>query len=452
MRLVILGAVLVGCPTDPVAKESGGGTPDETGDTGDTGETAEDTGDSQDSAGDSDTAVPTPPTPPCSGGSWGAITDPNNAVHVREDGDDASGDGSGSAPYRTLAAAVEAWEAGAGSSIALGPGTFTGVVSLSGDHGDGTSDNDIRIEGCSASETILVPDAGDDGLSILKLTGVTGGTLSGFTLLGGYRSLWICADSTATVTGVNVESGERAGIVAVGAGTTVTLSDVNVTNPVPAADYAGDEAAYGISVSTANVSMEGGGIRGATGVAFLAEGATISLTDVEISATSTLTTGQFGRGIQLQGLSTATLDTVTLDGNQDAGLFSSQSLSLNLSSLTVSNTGAGALTDDTDTTGDGIVVSQGGPDDAIYDASLFVTRITGCTVTGSARAGMVVQDVLVEELSGNTAGADNDYAPGGVSIIVQGSAQISASSPDAYEEATTALDLNWTALVVEQGE
>ena len=59
-----------------------------------------------------------PPPPPCDG-TWGPIVDPDAAVHVREDGDDA-GLGTHDDPLATVAAAVDATRTGPLSRIALG--------------------------------------------------------------------------------------------------------------------------------------------------------------------------------------------------------------------------------------------------------------------------------------------------------------------------------------------
>lgn len=421
--------------------------PDSSAESGEAEDTHTDTSDS-----DTDSSLG---EPPCADG-WGYISDPENAVHVRADGIDESATGRADAPYGTLDAAIGAWRSTGASEVAIGPGEFYASLLLAGDRGDGTSDSGLVIEGCSPDEVTLKPPVDSEGQPILQYTDVESAVLRGVTLQGGYRPLWLWAGTTASIESVSVVEGERAGIVVVGSDTDVSLVDVNVLNPISTPDYAGDEAAYGISVDGASISMEGGGIWGATEVGFLAAGADVNLDDVSISDTIPGSAGEFGRGIHLQSYSIANLENVILDSNTDAGIFSSQSLYLSLKGVEISNTSAGILDGLDDTTGDGIVISQGDEDAGLSDPSLFETLIQDCVVSSSARAGIVVQDVLISSMTGNISGSDNGLAPDGISVLTQGDTLFGSDVTDSYvdleAEGIDSLNFNWSPLVVERGD
>ena len=215
----------------------------------------------------------------------------------------------------------------------------------------------------------------------------------------------------------------RDGIAFDGPEGVVTLEDVEVRDIVPEDTDIADGVGYGVSVRMGTLVMRGGGVWNASRAGIVAESAALELTDVTVADTAPVD-GRLGRGIHLQLLSSATLTGLSLLGNSDAGFFSSRSGNLVVVDTVIEGTLAATLPDAADTTGDGLVACQLSEDGTVFDPSTFHAEITGTIVTGSARAGIVV-DGIEASLDANTAGADNGYSSGGTSIYTQGSASTS---------------------------
>ena len=353
---------------------------------------------------------------------------------MRADGDDA-GDGSGDAPLATLGAAVTlSREAGQPRRIAVGPGTFAASLNLSGQELGDPTDSGLSIEGCSPTETIV--EAADSTEWVIKVTESTGVRLAGLGLEGGRRALWVWGGAEAEIESVHVTGSGRLGVIIGGTDTIATLTNVEVHDPVVETDNDGTEYGYGISFQDSTATMTGGGVWGAHRVGILCHFANVIFEDVSVEDTAPDSDGYYGRGIQLQELSTATITGGSLAGNSDAGVYSLCSLYLELDGLSVDATAASGVPEQAADTGDGIVISQGTNDNL---PSSYQSLLTGNTITGSARAGILIESVTAE-ISGNTAGADNGLSEGGSSIYAQGDFVMSGT--DSYTEPGEALQTN----------
>lgn len=398
-----------------------------------------DTADSSDTADSTDTAEA---VPPCAGETWGALADPDAAIHVRADGSD-EGSGSATDPVATLAAALALSRvAGAPDTVFVGPGEFVAGLTLRADDGDGVGDDGLALLGCSTDETTLVAD--DEDAPLIKIGEATGVSVASLTLSGGRRALWIWSGAEVAVSDVIVDGSTRVGVVVDGVSTVASLEGVEVHDPVPETDSDGVEVGYGVLIDGATVTMTGGGVWGATRLGILADAAILDLSDLTVDGTAPDASGELGRGIQVQSLSTPTLTDVQLTGNTDAGLASIQSFDLVLERVLVDGTLGVAVPDTGEESGDGIVVSQGGDDTDHVDVSYFNATITSCEVTASARAGIVV-DETTGVLTDNVASSDNGLTDSGVSLFAQNGAVV--SGPDTVVALSEAVSFNWRPVV-----
>lgn len=375
------------------------------------------------------------PIGPCDDGGWGSLAiDPDLAIHVRATGS-RTGTGSPSDPVSGLDEALVLTRAGTQKTIFVGPGTFATDLSLSGDLGGGTTDDDTQILGCAAGETILQADDAD--APVLRITGATGVAVADLTVWEGTRGVQIWGGAEVRLVRLQVLESMRSGVIVSGPETLADLQDVEILDPQATLDDAGVSAAYGLVADGAVVSMTGGGVYRATRVGIFADRADLSLDGVTVEDTAQDGDDLLGRGIHIQDLSQATIEDTELSGNHDAGLSSIQSLSLVLDGVRVDATALADVGDGSTEAGDGIVVSQGGDDLDEYPASTFDTQLSDCTVTGSERAGIVFEAVSVSVLSGNTAGSDNAESQGGNSIYGQNGAEIDIGVSDSWVDVDT---------------
>ncbi len=360
--------------------------------------------------------------PPCVGESWGTITDPEGAVHVRENGDD-SADGSAAAPLATLDAALTVLRAGAGTgTIAIGPGEFVAGIDLAGDEilGEGINDDGVALQGCGVDETILLAD--DDEEPIIRVTSASDIALSGFGLEGGRRALWIWGGATVTVESVAIAESTKVGVVVKDGTTEVSFTDVHVSDIVAESDYG-----YGFNVDGAVVQMTDSSVIGATGIGILASGATLDLDTVIVQETARNASDLLGRGIQLQGSSSGTLQDCMLVGNADAAVFSRQSPNLSVDGIVVEEVEwaqipldkAGALS------GDGLVAT-GADEVSNYNPALFLVSVTNSQISNADRAGVVLEH-LTAELSDNQIQDCAFTSDDGVSVFLQDDVAISGN-------------------------
>lgn len=376
---------------------------------------------------------------PCAGGGWGAIGDPDAAIHVRSDGSDETGDGSLSAPYATLGAGLAASRAAGASPVAVGPGSFQAGLVLSDDSGDGSSDDGLALEGCGATETTLT---GDDSDSLIRVVGVQELRLAGLGLEGGRRTLWLRAGTIAGIEDLSLTGATRLGLVVDGSSTLVDAERLTVTDTLPETLSSGASMGYGISVDGGSLVLRDGVVDGSTGVGILAAFATLDLAGVQVNGTLAGADGTLGRGVQLQELSLGLIADTSLRDNQDAALFATRAVDLQVTGLTVETVAAGLVPGQSDTTGDGIVVTQGAAGDS--DPADFTATLHDCLIDGTARAAVLL-DGVTADLEAHTH-QDNGLVVDGSSTISQGETVLSGSVAAAVVDADSELLINHQAV------
>lgn len=349
-----------------------------------------------------------PLTSPCSDGLWGSA-DPTAALQVRADGDD-GGDGSVSAPFASLEAAIEAGRAsGAAYAIFLGPGDFVAHMDL-----DGATDPGVYLGGCGA-ETVLAPEERDETAQefALRVAAVPDLTLERLQVEGGERPLWIWEGTQATLRDVEVYSARRTGILYDGVNTFATMENVSVHDTI-AVDIGSRSIGYGVSVrNLSSFSMSGGGIYNSTGIGLVVDGtagaSSVSLTDVVVSGTQQDGDGLLGRGVHLQVVDSATFSGVSLESNYDTALFAVRAGTLNMSDVLISGIAASDVGTG-ETSGDGVVVTaidslNPNPDPASYSAVL-----NNNAISGADRLGVLFERVSAEVSDNTVSGSLSDLA------------------------------------------
>ncbi len=430
----VLGAlallVFVGC-TDKTGTDTG----DEPVDTDtDTTDTPTDT--------DTDT-TPTAPVSPCATGTWGALPDPTTAIHVSTTGSDGAV-GTWDDPLASVEAAIALSRADGGlRAIFVGPGSFDAALNLAHSVED-TTDDGLGIYGCGVDETTLAAAGRTD--PVVKVSGVVGFTLDGFTLSGGRRALWIWQGATAEISNLAVIGSSRSGIVIDGSDTFTSATEVEVRDTVAEASGGGTDIGYGISLQLGTLEMTGGGVYGSTGVGVLVHFGSLALDTVTIASTSSDDSGYFGRGVQLQELADGSFTDVTLTDNADAAIFALRALGTTIDGANITGTSAAQIptTATPTTTGDGIVITQG---ESNYKVESFQAEINNSTVSGSDRAGVVVDGVTVNSCTGNVVTGNRYPADGSPQIVVQGDAVM--PDPDVSDDwttLTTPIELNVLSL------
>ena len=401
-RLSFFFVPLLACTTGDPAKGKGGSTGGDT------------------DSGSGDTGEPDAVSP-CADGSWGGLTDPALAIHVRIGGDDAA-DGSANHPVATLEQALALTRvAGAPKGIFIGPGSWTTNLSLAADAGDGTSDNDLSVLGCSAGEVNLQPL--DTTLPIIKVSAVQNAMIDGLTLENGRRALWVWQGAQVAVSRLEIMGSSRVGFVIDGSDTIVNATEVNVSNT--ASD--GGDLGYGISVHYGTLQMSGGGVMNAEQIGILVDFGHAEFDAVTVQGVTADETGLLGRGIQLQDLSDGNISATSILDASDAGLFVLRPNEVVLSELSISSTSEGAIPGIEDTSGDGIVVTRGASNVA---PSTFLINLTANDASACARAGYVLSGVQVNALEGNT-WSGNGFSDG--NIVVQDSAIIASGTDPIYD-------------------
>ena len=343
--------------------------------------------------------------PPCEAGDWGAISDPEASIHVQIGGDDASGDGSGLAPFASVAAAVAALPNG--GAIALGPGSYVAGVELAAD---------FTIEGCSAAEVTLTAEG-----SVIRTTGLLG--LSALTIAGGTSALVAENGATLAATGVVIVDAKRVALRVEGEETSATLADVLILATSP------DEGAFGWGLAVLGGSLEAVNltIQDSAEIAFFADAATVTLDGFDIDNTLASPDGSLGRGIHLQNETTASIANGTILNSRDAGLFAVNPIDVNVNGVLI-DVIMGALVPGTDelTSGDGVVFTQLGS----APASNYNASLTNSEVNCASRAGVLVSDVTVL-LSGNTIMSEE---PGAVDTVALGGSVVSGDEVERQDD------------------
>lgn len=398
-----------------------------------------DTADSK-TGGSTDTADSAPAPDGCSGGGWGEYGDSAvSPIYVAAGG---TGDGTEEAPFGSVADALAV--AIPGTTIVVGAGTFPVQALIQ----DPSTQEGLSIVGCGRDETIFEPTSATT--SILFVNDVPDVAFRGLKLSGGERTVWLQDDATVTLQDVLVDQPARTGVFVYGA-VVATLIDVDINTPALATDSA---YAYGISVrgasavSQANLSMEGGGIVAGSPVGMIAEAATITLSKTSITGTLPDASNLYGRGLQLQGYSSATISASIFDENQDAGIFAIDALQVTIDGDTaITNTRAGTAPDSGEATGDGLVATLS--EDA-QGAFTYAALIDGANFTGNARAGGLFDAVEYEVRAATASDNGGAVVDGDAShaFFAQNGATDAGTSAEVYPLAT-AVDFNRVELTAE---
>lgn len=348
---------------------------------------------------------PGPPAPhPCAGETWGGVDSDLviTAIHVAETAVE-GGDGSLNQPFTSLDDAIAASRLDEGVKVViLWPGSYEASLDLGADLGDDT----LQIHGCSADEVTI--EAPDSDSPVIKVSAVQGFALSGVTLSGGKRGLWVWQGAAVAVSDLHAVDNNLLGIVIDGVSTVATLIDIRVTDPNDVAGLGG----YGLIVQGSTVDVKNLTVIGATGNGVVVDGgmANAVFSTVSVTGTAARSDGQQGRGMTVQEQASAWITDGTFADNHDAGVFGLGATALDLKNVSVSGTAASTLPTSGDTTGDGIVITDN-PELEPYDQVYFTSSLEDVTVEGSSRAGVL--------LSGN-----------GLGVVLTGTLSIIPSAVD----------------------
>jgi len=412
---LFLGLLMPACKD----KEDSGQEPADTGpgtqDTGpDTGDPGIDTGETGDVF-----------VPPCADGGWGDIDEPESAIHVSASGS-AKGDGSMEDPISDLAAALTLTrERKKDKRIAIWPGTYPSNLSLSHEEGDDAT----VIQGCSADEVFI--EAADAEESVLKVTEATGVVIESVCSRGGTRSIQVWSAAQADLLNLRIEESIEAGLVIHGNSVVANIENVEVHSTVTTDDGFG----YGIAFQEgATVTMSGGGAWDSTSVGLLIEDVSeVTLSGITVDGTNQDDDGLYGRGLQIQEWSGPVYITdSTFSSNFGAGVFAMTSLYVSMTGSAVETTGASGIPESSSASGDGVVLTRG---EENLDPADYVGALDGNTITGSDRAGILLDGVTVD-VSANTV-SDSGYE-----IVSQGPADVSGTDDCTALGDTEALELN----------
>lgn len=337
-----------------------------------------------------------PAATPCTTGSWGDVDEAEAAaaVHVRAEGSD-DGDGSEAAPFATFAAAM----VDAPTRVLVGPGTFDAL----------RVESDAEVTGCGAESVIATDGPG------VRIDGGTV-TVSGFRVEGANPGVWTWQGADVALSSLSVEDATGPGVVLEGAVTHATLDTIEV------------EGAGGYGLAIQDATVEGGDvtITGATDLGVLVDGldAVVTLDGLAVSALVAGTSGE-ARGVQVQHFSAATLANVTISDAIGAGVVGLQAVTLSLENVRIENTTAGSGY------GDGLVMLHGTADED-YDQPYFELTTAGLTVSGAARAGVLLSgNGLLGRLLSATISAD--YDPGSGMPLTQGGPALSNDTVPTYD-------------------
>jgi hypothetical protein len=328
---------------------------------------------------------------PCADRGWSGLADPDDAVHVRTWGDDATADGTRSAPFETPEGALDATRAGGPKAIFLGPGTYDTFLDLGAGIDDG-----LAIYGCSATEVTLRPDTYASGghRRAILVSGAAGVTLADFRIQGGLPGLWIWQGATAEVSEVVIDEPLGYGVFVGGTTTAATLTDVEVHDVDPDVYDHGWLLGYGVAVDDATVTMTRGGVWGASVVGVLAANvADVTLNDVTVEDTYPDYDGSKGRGAHAQGLSSLVVQGGAFRRNSDAGIAAVGAIWLEVSGVEIRDTAGVPMSDGT-TSGDGILLAEEPGGD--YAAGTFLGEITAVTIEDNDRAATLLDGAGVE--------------------------------------------------------
>lgn len=373
-----------------------------------------------DTGGFADTGRPPGRAPTaCAGQGWGIVS-PQLApvsVHVSPEGDD-GGDGTVAHPFATLDAALAATRAEGGwRTIMVWAGTYTASLDLASSLGD----DGLHIVGCG-SDVVKITGASDEA-PVLRVSEGQGVVVTGLTLAGGRRAVLAWQGADLELTDVVATDNGRGGILIDGAATAAALHRVSVRDPRPDPLL----GAYGLAVQGASVTASDLEIAGAGTVGILIDGSSsvVEIRNASVRDTQPDESGRYGRGVHAQALATLRLTDVVIADNHDAGLFSSGAALVALTNVTVGGTLPSPVGQGDDEAADGIVVTDGEPDED-YSKPYLGAVFTNVNVDAPGRAGVLVAgNGVAADVAGGVSIGNAGYDPGDGAVLAQDGAIVS---------------------------
>jgi hypothetical protein len=212
------------------------------------------------------------------------------------------------------------------------------------------------------------------------------------------------------------------GVVADGPATTLSLVDVEILDSQTEDGSYG----YGISITEATTTLTDVTVSGASTVGVLISAADVQASNLRIEDVSPDEDDALGVGLWVQEGSVLSIEGCDIQDTLVAGIRLVETYEADIEGCTIDTVAMGVSVSGVEM-GDGIVATQS-TDAHNYDPATFAHSLVDNTVTGAARAGILL-DGISAELEGNQAGDDNGYSIDGVSIFAQGDAVTSGSDP-----------------------
>ncbi|MHB8879241.1 MAG: right-handed parallel beta-helix repeat-containing protein [Myxococcaceae bacterium] len=274
------------------------------------------------------------------------------------------GNGSRSAPYGTISAAMAV--AAPGSVVALSKGTFDGAVSLR---------TGVTLWGACVAQTFVTAPAAGGVAAVVQAAGL-GGVVRNLRL-GGPR-IGVLANpsgNSLSLEDLVIDRAEGMGILA-GNAASVSGHDVVVRDTQMRSGSGGRAigAEYGGQVSLSRVVLEN---NRQSGVSASEPGSRIRLTDAAIRGTSSRGDGAMGYGASVLRQAELALTRAVLEQNQSAGILGGAGAKIELTDVVVRDTRSSANLDDS---GHGLVIEE--------DASATLAR---CTFLRNRSAGVTAR-------------------------------------------------------------
>ncbi len=255
----------------------------------------------------------------CGLGTWGDLDlgdDPSAVVYV-DAAAGGTGDGSPSAPFQTLAEAVEAAEGGETSLIVLAAGTYRENLGLNSAH------KGLHLAGRCA-DMVVLDGSGDPQVPILDFGGAMASdsyTLSGLTFTGAEYQALALFKGSYDLHDLVLAGNAGVALEVYGTGTQASLERVEIRDT--ACDTSGANG-HAIDVTMgADLVATDCLLTGNAEVAIYAasDGTTVDLQGVQIHQTAPNGDGDYGAGIMVWDRAELTAESCQLDGNALAGVW-----------------------------------------------------------------------------------------------------------------------------------
>ncbi len=214
------------------------------------------------------------------------------------------GDGSRTAPFRSLADAIAA--ASAGATILLAPGRYEGAIAI---------DRDVTLVGACAGATELAAIDASDSTGAIDVTSARL-ALSNLHITAPARPAISARNATLAIDGVIVRNARGAGLLTSGGAIDARLlavEDVIAGTVLPGRGISADRTM--VTLDRSRVAIAAGGAIIVTG-----EGAVLHATNLIVSKGTYTSSEQPGRGISVTRDATGTLERVYVIGATDSAV------------------------------------------------------------------------------------------------------------------------------------